>query len=182
MNNAMSLSETIVALWATAWLACLPFAVSSQESVRLGTPVSEEALADFDLISEPGGEGFPPGNGTAREGKSVYNSHCASCHGLNGEGISGRTLLAGGNINSGKPPRRTVGSYWPYASTLFDYVRRAMPADSPKSLSNGEVYQVVAYVLYLNGLVGENESLNASTLPRIEMPNAEGFIDRSMEH
>ena len=79
-------------------------------------------------------------------------------------------------------PLRTVGSYWPEASTVFDFVRRAMPADAPKSLSDDEVYQVVAYVLYMNGIIGEDAELNSTTLPQVEMPNADGFIDRSIVH
>ena len=178
----MSMLEKFAVLCMAALFVCLPLAVSSQEIVRLGTPINEADLVDFDLIAEPGGDGFPPGNGTARQGKSVYEARCAACHGISGEGISGRTVIAGGDMNSEEPPLRTVGSYWPYASTLFDFVRRAMPAESPKSLTNEEVYQVVAYVLFLNGLVDEDESLNAETLPRVEMPNADGFIDRSREH
>ena len=115
-------------------------------------------------------------------GGQIFNTNCAACHAANGEGISGNTIIAGGDMNSEGTPLRTVGSYWPYASTVFDFVRRAMPADRPKSLSDEEVYQVVAYVLYLNGIVGEDQVLNAETLPAIEMPNADGFIDRSSIH
>ncbi len=160
-------------------IACWSYISSSQEPVGLGTPVTEEQLAEFDLIAEPDGGGFPSGSGTARQGKAVYEARCAACHALNGEGVSGNTVIVGGDMNSEGTPLRTVGSYWPYASTVFDFVRRAMPADAPKSLSDEEVYQVVAYVLFLNGIVGEDEILNAETLPNVEMPNADGFIDRS---
>ena len=151
----------------------------SQEAVRLGTPISEEQLAEFDLIATPDGAGFPEGSGTAREGKAVYDTRCAACHAATGEGISGRTVIAGGDMQSEETPLRTVGSYWPYASTIFDFVRRAMPADAPKSLSNEEVYQVTAYVLYLNGIIQEDTLINADSLNAIKMPNADGFIDRS---
>ena len=151
----------------------------SQEAVRLGTPISEEQLEEFDLIAAPDGSGFPEGSGTAREGKAVYDSRCAACHAATGEGISGRTVITGGDMQSEEAPLRTVGSYWPYASTIFDFVRRAMPADAPKSLSNEEVYQVTAYVLYLNGIIQEDTLINADSLNAIKMPNADGFIDRS---
>lgn len=171
--------KKLFAATTVASVACLHFAVNSQEPVGLGTPISEDQLAGFDLIAEPDGGGFPAGSGTARQGKAVYDARCAACHALTGEGVSGNTVIVGGDMNSEGTPLRTVGSYWPYASTVFDFVRRAMPADAPKSLSNEEVYQVVAYVLYLNGIVGEDDVLNAETLPNIEMPNADGFIDQS---
>ena len=171
--------KKLLPLMALLTIAGTSFLASSQESVRLGTPVTEEQLAEFDLIAEPNGNGFPSGSGTAREGKAVYDANCAACHAANGEGISGNTVIAGGDMNSEGTPLRTVGSYWPTASTVFDFVRRAMPADNPKSLSNEEAYQVVASVLYLNGIVGEEQVLNAESLPNIRMPNADGFIDRS---
>ncbi len=178
----MHIVKKVVSIIALTGLTVTPLIVSSQETVRLGTPVTEEQLAKFDLIAEIDGSGFPSGSGTASQGKAIYDTQCAACHGLEGEGTSGITVLVGGNMKSEGPPLRTVGSYWPYATTVFDFVRRAMPATAPKSLSNEEVYQVVAYVLYMNGIVGENEVLNAETLPAIKMPNADGFIDRSHIH
>ena len=152
---------------------------SAQEQVKLGQTISEASLAKFDLIAEPGGMGFPPGSGTANQGRTIFENRCALCHGSNGEGNSAATVLVGGNMQSEGSPLRTVGSYWPYASTVFDFIRRAMPANAPKSLTDEETYQVAAYVLYLNGLVAEDEVMNAQTLPLVRMPNAEGFIDRS---
>lgn len=163
-------------------LAISPFVSNSQETVRLGTPISENQLAEFDLVAEPNGNGLPAGSGTARQGKAIYDTRCAACHASNGEGVTGNTIIVGGDMQSEGTPLRTVGSYWPLASTVFDFVRRAMPADAPKSLSNDEVYQVVAYVLYMNGIVDEDQELNATTLPQVEMPNADGFIDRSNIH
>ena len=147
--------------------------------MRLGIPVSEEDLSQFDLIAGPDGSGFPPGSGTARQGKEVFDVNCAVCHGANGEGTSGNTIIVGGDMQSEGPPLRTVGSYWPHASTLFDFIRRAMPAIAPKSLTNEQVYQVTAYVLYMNNIITEDVELNATNLAGIEMPNADGFIDRS---
>lgn len=174
--------KKFVSIITLAGLVFTPFSVNSQETVRLGTPVSEEELADFDLIAEPDGGGFPSGSGTAAQGKAIYDAQCAACHGMQGEGTTGVAALVGGDMQSEGTPLRTVGSYWPYASTVFDFVRRAMPATAPKSLSDEEVYQVVAYVLYMNGIVGENQVLNAETLPTIVMPNADGFIDQSHLH
>ena len=178
----MSTLKKIFYAIAATTVASLSYVASSQESVGLGTPITEDQLADFDLIAEIDGTGFPAGSGTAREGKAVYDANCAACHAYNGEGISGNTVIAGGDMKSEGTPLRTVGSYWPYASTVFDFVRRAMPANAPKTLSDEQVYQVVAYVLYLNGIVTEDQELNAQTLPLIEMPNADGFIDRSNVH
>ena len=153
--------------------------VSSQEGVKLGVPINEEDLTQFDLIAGPDGSGFPPGSGTARQGKEVYDRNCAVCHGPNGEGTSGNTIIVGGDMQSEGPPLRTVGSYWPHASTLFDFIRRAMPAIAPKSLTNQQVYQVTAYVLYMNNIIAQDTEIDATNLTDIEMPNADGFIDRS---
>ena len=145
----------------------------------LGTPVSESQLAGFDLIAAPDGSGYPQGGGTAIQGKAIFERRCAACHGMNGEGTSAQTLLVGGDMQSEERPTRTVGSYWPHASTLFDYVQRAMPADAPKSLSSSEVYQVIAYVLHLNGIVSDSLVLNKASLMQVQMPNRDGFIDSS---
>ena len=159
--------------------ACAPSLTNSQESVRLGIPVTQADLSEFDLIAPPDGSGFPPGTGTAQDGKKIYDINCAVCHGTSGEGTSGNTVIVGGDMQSEGPPLRTVGSYWPYASTLFDFIRRAMPATAPKSLTNQQVYDVTAYILYMNGIVDEDTPINAETIRKIEMPNANGFIDRS---
>ncbi|MEX0964890.1 MAG: cytochrome c [Pseudohongiellaceae bacterium] len=145
----------------------------------LGTPISEDQLRDFDLIAAPDGSGYPQGSGTAIQGKEVFERRCAACHGMRGEGTSAQTRLVGGDMQSQTSPLRTVGSYWPHASTIFDYVQRAMPADAPKSLSSSEVYQVVAYVLYLNEIIEDSRVLDKTSLVQVEMPNKDGFIDSS---
>ena len=174
--------KEVVLIFFAICVALSTFVVNSQERVRLGTPINEADLEGFDLIAEPDVTGFPPGGGTARQGKEVYDINCAVCHGADGEGTSGNTIIVGGDMQSEGPPLRTVGSYWPYASTVFDFIRRAMPATAPKSLTNEQAYQVTAYVLFMNGIIDEDTELNANTLPAIEMPNADGFIDRSHIH
>jgi mono/diheme cytochrome c family protein len=175
----MSMYKRLFNLLVLLGVAQLALLASSQETVRLGTPVTESQLEAFDLIATPDGSGFPSGSGTAQQGKAVYDVKCAACHAANGEGTSGNTVIVGGDMHSAENPLRTVGSYWPYASTIFDFVRRAMPANAPKSLTDIEVYQVTAYVLYLNGIIEENTVINGETLREIRMPNADGFIDRS---
>jgi len=146
---------------------------------NLGVPVDESQLKGFDLVAGPDGIGFPAGSGTAKQGKTVFDSKCAACHAVTGEGVSGNTRLVGGDMQSEGTPLRTVGSYWPHASTLFDFIRRAMPANAPKSLSNEEVYQATAYVLFLNNIIGEDTVIDKEALSKLVMPNADGFIDQS---
>ncbi|MCB1669488.1 MAG: cytochrome c [Gammaproteobacteria bacterium] len=164
---------------ATCTNAAAPGAADSNQTPALGSPVSESRLADFDLIIAADGTGLPAGSGTADLGETIYRSRCQACHGENAEGRGSAAALAGGSMQSEGPPLRTVGSYWPYATTVFDFIRRAMPADAPKSLSDEEVYQVTAYVLFLNGLVSRNQVLDRDSLPAIVMPNRGGFIDQS---
>jgi cytochrome c len=162
--------------------AFLSLPSSQAQTVRLGQAISESQLSDFDLVAGPDGSGLPTGGGTAKAGKEVFDSKCAACHAANGEGVSGNTILVGGDIHSEGNPLRTVGSYWPHASTVFDFIRRAMPANAPKSLSDEEVYQVTAYVLFLNDIIDEATVLNKESLMEIQMPNKDGFIDLSHLH
>jgi mono/diheme cytochrome c family protein len=155
---------------------------SQAQTVKLGQAISESQLSDFDLVAGPDGSGFPAGSGTAKTGKAVFELKCAACHAANGEGVSGSTRLVGGDMHSESSPLRTVGSYWPHASTVFDFIRRAMPANAPKSLSNEEVYQVTAYVLFLNNIIEEKTVLNKESLTKIQMPNKDGFVDLSHLH
>jgi mono/diheme cytochrome c family protein len=141
----------------------------------LGQALSPEAIAAVDTTVFPDGQGLPGGRGTAREGQQVYADHCASCHGPRGSGGSAGEL-AGRSPLSGAHPDQTVGNYWPYATTVFDFIRRAMPMNAPRSLSDDNVYAVTAYLLYLNGIIEENAEINAKSLPAIQMPNREGFI------
>jgi S-disulfanyl-L-cysteine oxidoreductase SoxD len=144
-----------------------------------GSPVSPAEIARWDISVPPSGEGLPAGSGTAKQGEAVYVAQCQACHGAKGAGKPADPLVGGVGSLATEKPLRTVGSYWPYATTLFDYTRRAMPINNPLSLSNEEVYAVTAYVLYLNGIIAENAEMNAKTLPQVKMPNRDGFIDMS---
>jgi mono/diheme cytochrome c family protein len=164
-------------LLAGAALASFSFAAGAGESPNLGKPATPEEIAAYDIDVEPDGAGLPPGSGTAKQGEAVYAKECQACHGEKGE--KGVTLaLRGGEGTIGKQevkPLRTIGSYWPYATSVFAYVRRSMPFYNSKSLSNDELYQVTAYLLYINKIIGEEEVMNRQSLAKVEMPNRAGF-------
>lgn len=146
------------------------------ESPHLGVPANPKDIAAWDLSIGPDGAGLPPGKGTAVEGAKVYAEKCVACHGERGEGKPSDRLVGGiGTIKGTEPAVRTVGSYWPYATTLFDYVRRAMPLTEPQTLTDNETYAVSAYILHLNGIIGEKAVINAKTLPKVKMPNCDNF-------
>ncbi len=129
-----------------------------------------------DNIISPDGQALPNGSGSAVEGEALYIAACASCHGIGGE-QPGNAIVGGkGSIGTDKP-FRTVGSYWPHATTLYDYIARAMPYDKQKSLTADETYAITAYVLELNQIIGKNEVMDKHTLPAVKMPNANGFIE-----
>src|SRR5215470_3646376 len=147
------------------------------ETPNLGRTATPEEIASWDISIGPDGVGLPPGRGTAKQGEAVYAAKCLACHGEKGAGKPNDALVGGrGTLVGDQPPVKTVGSFWPYATTLFDYVRRAMPLNESKSLTNEEVYAVVAYLLQLNGIIGENETINAQILPKVQMPNRDGFM------
>ena len=153
-------------------------AVALAQSPKFGvgrTPTDEDTRA-LGIMVAPDGTGLPPGSGTAVEGKQVFAARCASCHGQKGEGGDGPALVGGKGTLATPTPKKTVGSYWPYATTVWDYVNRAMPFNEPGTLSHDEVYAVAAYVLFLNDIVGEKQVLNARSLPLIKMPNRDGFV------
>ncbi|MBV8838356.1 MAG: cytochrome c [Alphaproteobacteria bacterium] len=147
------------------------------QAPQLGQPVSEADLAPWDISIAPDGKGLPPGRGTAAQGADIFLAKCQACHGEKGAGRPNDALVGGiGSLAADKTPLRTVGSYWPYATTLFDYVRRAMPFQESKSLDADELYAITAYILHLNGIIGENDVVDAQTLPQVKMPNRDGFI------
>lgn len=159
-----------LALWLDA-------AAMDDEAVpRLGEPIGPEAVAEVDYVVLPDGSGLPEGSGNAREGEGVYAEHCLACHGDEGVGGINDELAGGhGSIDAGLPVK-TVGSYWPYATTIFDYIRRAMPYQDPGSLDNDEIYALTAYLLYINGIIDAEDRIDATSLPAIRMPNRENFV------
>jgi S-disulfanyl-L-cysteine oxidoreductase SoxD len=168
----MCLLDRLVLL--AALIAVAP--ASAADAPQFGKPVMQADIAAWDISIGPDGAGLPPGQGTAAQGEIVFAAKCQACHGEKGAGGPNDRLVGGaGTIAPGKAPVKTVGSYWPYATTLFDYVRRAMPWDRPKSLTDEEVYAAAAYVLYLNGVIGQDDVLDAQSLPKVKMPNREGF-------
>ncbi len=149
----------------------------AQQSPKLGKPIAAEDLAAWDISIGPDGAGLPAGGGTVKDGEAVFAAKCQACHGEKAAGTPNDRLVGGkGSLPGEKPAVKTVGSYWPYATTLFDYIRRAMPLNESKSLTNDEVYGVVAYLLNLNGIVAEDATMNAQALPKVVMPNREGFV------
>jgi S-disulfanyl-L-cysteine oxidoreductase SoxD len=159
-------------------LAIAPAALA--QAPRFGQPIAPADVAAWDISIGPDGAGLPPGRGTAIEGEAIYVAKCQACHGE--KGISPNVALAGalvggvGTLAPDKAPIKTVGSFWPYATTLFDYIRRAMPFQESKSLTADELYALSAYVLNLNGIVGSNDIIDAQSLPNVRMPNRDGFI------
>ena len=146
------------------------------EGPNLGREATPAQIAGWDISAGPDGVGLPPGKGTAAAGAIVYEQKCQACHGAGGAGQPNDRLVGGQGTLASKAPVRTIGSYWPYATTVFDYVRRAMPYIQPQSLSNDEVYALTAYLLNLNGIVGDGDEMNAQTLPKVKMPNRDSFI------
>ena len=145
---------------------------------NLGKPISAADIAAWDSSIMPDGAGLPAGSGTGAQGAKIYAEKCVACHGENGSGGISTALVAKGPITSINAADKTIGNFWPYATTLFDYMRRAMPWQQPKSLTSDELYALTAYMLVLNKVIGENEMMNATTLPKVQMPNRDGFIIR----
>ncbi len=146
----------------------------------VGRAVSAQDVAAENITVLPDGTGLPLGQGTARQGAAIYAAQCAACHGDRGEGRADVPALAGGrgSLASDKPVL-TIGSYWPYATTVWDYINRGMPYTNAGTLSADDVYALTAYVLYLNGIVSQRKILDHKTLPGIRMPNRDGFLDDS---
>lgn len=145
-------------------------------SPDLGKEISADDLAAWDISIGPDGEGLPAGSGSVSVGADIYATRCAQCHGEAGTEGPADPIAGGIGSLASDAPAKTVGSFWPYATTLFDYTRRAMPYDAPQSLSADELYAVTAYVLHLNGIVEADANLDAASLTAIEMPNKDGFV------
>jgi cytochrome c len=158
----------------------LSAAALATEGPNLGKPVSPQDIAPWDITVMPDGTGLPAGSGTAVQGAPIFVAKCSACHGDKGTGGIAAPVTAG-------PPRatldggKTIQNFWPYATTIFDFVRRAMPYNAPHSLKDDEVYALTAYLLNLNKIIGENDVMNAQTLPKVKLPNRDNFIIRFPE-
>lgn len=156
-------------------LGCICAAAFAQQPNR-GRPLTADEVRKIDITVAPDGTGLPPGNGSVAEGEKVYVQKCLGCHGPQGAGKPMEQLTGGvGSLASGKPVK-TAASFWPAATTLFDYTRRAMPITSPQSLTNDEAYAVTAYLLSIDGIVPKDAVLNSKSLPQVKMPNRDGFV------
>ena len=150
------------------------------ETPNLGKPITPAEIAPWDITVMPDGKGLPSGSGTSAQGAAIYAQKCAACHGENGGGgMSARVI--GGPPKASLDGGKTIPNFWPYATTLFDFIRRAMPYQAPGSLTGVEVYALTAYILAGNKLIGEAEVIDAQTLPKVKMPNADNFIIRFPE-
>ncbi len=173
----MSVSARVGALAALSVALSAGVAPAAGE-YGLGTPATAEQIAGWDIDVRPDGVGLPPGRGTAEQGERIYGEQCARCHGEFGEGAGNYPVLMGGIGSLTRDrPLKTIGSYWPYATTVFDYVRRAKPFGHAQTLDNDQVYALTALLLHLNELVAYEEVMDATTLPAVQMPNRDGFIE-----
>jgi len=151
-------------------------ASQAQSRYGIGHAATPAQIKAWEIDVAPDGKNLPAGRGTVAQGRQIYAAQCAACHGEQGQGGLGDKLAGGRGTLATPAPVKTVGSFWPYATTLFDYVRRAMPLNAPQSLSAEEVYAVSGYVLHLNGLLSEDAVVDAKTLTELKMPNRNGFI------
>lgn len=162
----LSLAVVLVTATQTLWA----------QSFGVGRPATEAEIESLDVTIGPEGRELPGGSGSVKEGAQVYEVRCKECHGERGAGGDHAALVGDPEQLKQVPPIKTVGSYWPYATTLFDYTRRAMPFEEPGTLTADQVYAVTAYVLHINGIVDENATLDRESLPKVEMPNRGGFV------
>jgi cytochrome c len=149
--------------------------VLADQGFGLGQSLDARTLSGWDIDIAPSGKGLPTGSGNSIKGAVIYSQKCQSCHGENGMGGSANKLSGGTGSLSSSAPLKSIGSFWPYATTLFDYIRRAMPLNAPQSLGNAEVYALTAYLLNINGIIENSMVLDAISLPKVSMPNVNGF-------
>lgn len=176
----MSASEHLRPAHVVAGLAMaaliLAAAPASAQRYGLGAALTPAAVAPWNIDIAPDGAGLPAGSGSVAAGRAVYAAQCAACHGAQGEGGIADRLVGGVGTLKADRPVKTIGSFWPYATTLYDFIRRAMPYTAPQTLSADDVYAVTAFLLHANGIVSANTVLDARTLPAVRMPNQDGFI------
>jgi len=173
-RNRRTLAGIVVA--AVTLVATTSRTVAQSPVFGLGRAPNADEIKAIDIGVTPDGAGLPPGSGTAQAGKQVFDSRCVTCHGATAREGPQDVLVGGQGTLVSPKPLKTIGSYWPYATTLWDYVNRAMPFDHPGTLPPNDVYAATAYLLYLNGIVGERDVLDQTTLPQVKMPNRNGFV------
>jgi cytochrome c len=169
-NSKISTSRFLIALLLAATLT------AQSPKYGIGRPPTADQILNLGASIAPDGSGLPQGSGTVAAGREVYATRCSTCHGEKGEGAIGPPLVGGQGTLATAKPLKTVGSYWPYATTVWDYINRAMPFNQPGLLKPPEVYAVTAYILNLNGIIGSNQVMDAKSLPKIKMPNRDGFV------
>lgn len=159
-------------------LLAMTTGASFAETPNLGKPIDEAAIAAWDISILPDGTGLPKGSGTPTQGAAIFAEKCSACHGDNAKGGLAGALVGGGPIAGISAAQKTIKNFWGYSTTVFDFIRRAMPFPAPRSLSDDEVYALTAYLLSENKLIGANDTMNAETLPKVKMPNRDNFIIR----
>jgi mono/diheme cytochrome c family protein len=164
-------------LIASLWPAMMAGA-SWAETPNLGKPIDEAAIAAWDISILPDGTGLPKGSGTPAQGVPIFAEKCAACHGDNGKGGEAAALVSDRELAGISAAQKTIRNFWPYSTTIFDFIRRAMPAQMPHSLTDDEVYALTAYILAENKLIGANDMMDAQSLPKVKMPNRDNFIIR----
>jgi S-disulfanyl-L-cysteine oxidoreductase SoxD len=164
----------------TLWLVAIGNVLAAQ-SPNLGKPITEADLAGWDISILPDGGGLPAGSGTPEQGAKVFAAKCALCHGPEAKGGTSAGLVGGPPLTNGIDTPKSIANFWPSSTTLFDFIRRAMPWQQPRTLTNDEVYALTAYILSLNKITGPSDVMNAQTLPKVRMPNREGFLPRFPE-
>ena len=176
-------------LFLTAAWFLVPSACSAQGTTKVGRPLTPEEIKKIDITVAPDGRGLPPGSGTSDQGAQIFAEQCSGCHGEGGKGATTTTsgapaappVVSDVKRNGIDDTTLTIANYWPYATTLFDYIRRSMPWPSPRSLTDNQVYALTAYILVQNKLIDSKQVINAQTLPKVQMPNRNGFIARFPE-
>jgi S-disulfanyl-L-cysteine oxidoreductase SoxD len=175
----MSMRKIILPIFVLA--AAVPVATADDkksviQAPSLGTPLSADDLKKWDLTVFPDGRGLPSGQGTAARGRELFDSMCARCHGEGGQGATAEELVGPPDTPTADNPQKTIGAYWPSATTVFDFIRRNKPPENAGSLSSDDIYALTAYLLSANKVIGDTETMSADTLPKVKMPNRDGFI------
>jgi mono/diheme cytochrome c family protein len=166
------------AIVAVALVLAITTGTSLAETPNLGKPIDEAAIAEWDISILPDGTGLPKGSGTPAKGAAIYAEKCVACHGDNGKGGVAGALVSDRELAGISAAQKSIRNFWPYSTTVFDFIRRAMPFSMPRSLTDDEVYALTAYILAENKLIGAGDVMDAQTLPKVKMPNRDNFIIR----